>query len=52
MAGLRLTLRGSIPKSHMAFNSYGLVKPGDKLKTYLHCHSVYGQQTWLDGDRQ
>ena len=29
--------------------SRGLVRSHDKLKSYLHYHSVYGHQTWKDG---
>ena len=42
-------LNGS--ESYITFQSHGLVKSGDKLKSfYLPCYIAYGHQTWQAGD--
>ena len=45
-------VEGLLPtKPHMTLLSRGLVKSLSKLKAlYLHYFSVYGHQTWQDGD--
>ena len=49
---LRVTLSGSFPLRNMALKLRGLARSRNKLKTCLHYHNAYGQQTLEGGDIQ